>query len=163
MALLREQADLQVAIERAARELGDLDPAEHGDSAPFQLRALEPRRTLVEKLFCLHHLASVYGGEDRREEERFGRHFYDIYKLLEHKATLQKLKEDRDSFAALVAEVERLSARHFGGTTPRPEEGFAASPGFRHSRESELRVWPPAPENDSKDRHVCNGSCGLVS
>lgn len=75
------------------------------------------------------------------EWNRFGRHYYDIYKLLEHKATLQKLKKDRGSFAALAAEVERPSARHFGGTTPRPEEGFAASPAFRHGREGELRIW----------------------
>jgi hypothetical protein len=118
-----------------------INPADFEDTQLFQLRALEPRRTLVEKLFALHHLATLWLEGDIRDEERFGRHYYDIYKLLDHQPTITKLERDRDGFEQLVAEVERLSQRQFGGTTPRPRDGFAASPAFSPGRDGDLRAW----------------------
>jgi len=35
------------------------------DLATFDLRMLEPRRTLIEKCAALHHLASTWTEEDR--------------------------------------------------------------------------------------------------
>jgi hypothetical protein len=118
-----------------------IDPAGHEDTQFFRLRALEPRRTLIEKLFALHHIATLWHEGDVREEERFGRHYYDVFKLLDHRPTVDKLRADRDGFAELVAEVERLSRIHFGGTSARPEAGFAASPAFTPEHGSEFRVW----------------------
>jgi len=128
-----------VTITTLVGEALDLDPAEYVDVAPFRLRALEPRRTLIEKLFALHHIATCWTNGDVRDSERFGRHYYDIYKLLDHPDTKRKLA-NRDDFDALVAEVERLSAMHFGGTTPRPAGGFAVSPAFAPA-DRELRAW----------------------
>ncbi|MFI5035582.1 MAG: nucleotidyl transferase AbiEii/AbiGii toxin family protein [Acidimicrobiales bacterium] len=117
----------------------ELDPAEFADIAPFTVRALEPRRTLIEKLFALHHIASCWMTGDVHDEERFGRHYYDVYKLLEHASTMKKLA-DRTGFEVLVTEVERVSGLHFGGTTARPSAGFATSPAFTPV-DPELRGW----------------------
>jgi hypothetical protein len=119
----------------------EIDPEAFEDTMAFQLPALEPRRTLIEKLFSLHHLATLHTQGDVRDAERFGRHYYDVFKLLEHRTTVQRLTQDRQGFNQLVAEVERLSRLHFGGTSPRPEGGFASSPAFTHERDSELRNW----------------------
>jgi Nucleotidyl transferase AbiEii toxin, Type IV TA system len=110
--------------------------AEYEDTKPFQVRAREPRRTLIEKLFALHHVATLYLNGDIRDDERFGRHYYDIYKLLDHNPTTTKLERDRE----LVRDVERLSRLHFGGATPRPEQGFATSPAFAPESRA-LREW----------------------
>lgn len=117
-----------------------LDPAGYEDTRPFMLRVLEPRRTLVEKLFAVHHVATIWSAGNPPNENRFGRHYYDIYRLLDHRPTLERLKE-RDRFEDIVRDVERVSRRHFGGTTPRPEGGFATSPAFVPPRGSELRSW----------------------
>lgn len=108
------------------------------DLHPFQVRALEPRRTLIEKLFAVHHVATSRLKGETRDEGRFGRHYYDIYKLLEHPTTLARLAH-REDFEAMVQQAQAMSERHFGGTTPRPEGGFAQSPAFRP--EGELRDW----------------------
>ncbi len=118
-----------------------IDPNDYDDTRAFSARALEPRRTLIEKLFTIHHLATLFEAGDVREEERFGRHYYDIYKLLDHQPTLKKLRNDRDSFTRLIAEVERISRLRFGAATPRPADGFAASPAFTPDRNANLRKW----------------------
>ena len=109
------------------------------DTKPFSVRALDPSRTLVEKLFALHHLATRRLADPRFQADRFGRHYYDIFKLLDHTATKRKLQRRAD-FSALVAEAERISGEHYGGTTPRPEDGFAASPAFAIP-DPRLRSW----------------------
>lgn len=113
-----------------------IDPEGYDDTRPFRVRALEPRRTLIEKLFAIHHVATLFEGGEVRSEERFSRHYYDIYKLLEHRPTLNRLRNHREEFAHLVQEVERLSRIHFGGTTPRPVTGFADSPAFTPDRQA---------------------------
>jgi Nucleotidyl transferase AbiEii toxin, Type IV TA system len=130
-----------------------LDPDEFDDTREFEIQALAPERTLVEKLFALHHLATVFdadeepraadepGEVEEEEEPRLGRHYYDIHQLLGDSSTRQALARDREEFDRLVADVEALSRRHFGGTTLRPEGGFAASPAFSPERGSEVRRW----------------------
>ena len=101
--------------------------------------------TLIDKLFTLHHLATVFepahpreepeadeavGHAEEEEQPRLGRHYYDIHQLLGDAPTRQALARDREEFDRMVADVEAFLRRHFGGTTPRPEEGFAASPAF---------------------------------
>ena len=107
---------------------------DYEDLGPFRLQALEPRRTLIEKLFALHHVASTWDGSEEPAQRRFGRHYYDVYQLLGHPETLNKLKR-RAEFDNIVGEVERISTSQFGGTTPRPAGGFATSPAFESTPE----------------------------
>jgi len=37
--------------------------------------------------------------------------------------------------------MEQISAQHFGGWTPRPDDGYASSPAFAPASGSELRTW----------------------
>lgn len=115
-------------------------PNDYDDTRAFATRALEPLRTLIEKLFAVHHLASLFETGDVRDEERFGRHYYDTYKLLHHRPTVTALTERRKDFAHLCAEVERISRIRYGGATAPPDGGFAASPAFTGER-GELRRW----------------------
>jgi Nucleotidyl transferase AbiEii toxin, Type IV TA system len=116
-----------------------IDSDEYEDTKPFQIRALEPRRTLIEKLFALHHVATLYLDGGVRDDERFGRHYYDVTSC---SITIRprKLERDRERFEELVSDVERLSRLHFGGATPRPEGSFATSPAFAPPSR-ELRGW----------------------
>ena len=128
-----------------------IEPDEYDDTRAFRVRALEPRRTLLEKLFAVHHLATRFEAGDIRDDQRFGRHYYDIFKLLEHRPTLDRLRADRDTFGLLVADVERISRIHFGGTTPRPTDGFAVSPAFTADRASPLRLWLEGKVTDASE------------
>lgn len=117
-----------------------LSPAEYEDVAPFELRMLEPSRTLIEKCFALHHLASNFSPDNPPMEVRFGRHYYDVYRLLDDARTTDRLA-DRDGFNRVVEDVERISSTHFVGVTSRPADGFSVSPAFRPERGSPLRAW----------------------
>lgn len=119
---------------------------EYEDLAGFKLRALEPRRTLIEKLFALHDVATRWEGTPAPAARRFGRHYYDVFRVLEDPATLRKL-ENRPQFDEIVSQVERISASQFGGTSPRPAEGFSVSPAFQPS--GELREWLEAEYRDA--------------
>lgn len=127
----------------------ELPSGDYEDLAPFDLRMLDPRRTLLEKCTALHHLASIWAEENPPSDARFGRHYYDIYQLLGHQRTLTGL-DDRDEFKAIVEDVDRISANHFGSVTPRPAQGFGASKAFRPERGSPLRTWLEKAYDDSR-------------
>ncbi|HEX6508053.1 MAG TPA: nucleotidyl transferase AbiEii/AbiGii toxin family protein, partial [Chloroflexota bacterium] len=130
-----------VTIHPLVAQAPGVNPADYDDTSDFTVRALQPRRTLVEKLFALHHVATQAAAGEFLEVGRFGRHYYDVYKLLDHRATRQLLENHREQFDHLVREVQRVSALHFGGTTARPEGGFATSPAFDQGDNEELRTW----------------------
>jgi len=95
------------------------------EAETFDLRVLEPVRTLVEKLMILHH-GAVTGSEI--EQIRHARHYYDVWCLLNNEATV-------NAFAkwpcdALAREVETFTAAAGLPTSPRPPGGFAESPAF---------------------------------
>ncbi|MEW6583002.1 MAG: nucleotidyl transferase AbiEii/AbiGii toxin family protein [Actinomycetota bacterium] len=116
----------------------EIAPETYDDTRTFSLKALKPARTLLEKLSLLHHV-----GTNHRQgvsDTRCGRHYYDIYRLLDHAATRTVL-EDRGQFARILSEVEDISAQHFGGFTERPAGGYADSPAFSPKSSSELRSW----------------------
>lgn len=116
-----------------AREFAD-------DLAPFRIRVLDPVRTLAEKLVAVHHAVSTWTPERPPNQQRFGRHYYDIYRLLDHQPTLVRLR-DRVRFGHLLAEIERISDAYYQGHTERPDAGFADSPAFRPARDTAVRAW----------------------
>lgn len=118
----------------------DMDPSEFDDTRSFTVRALKPLRTLVEKLALLHHIAVGYEQDPDAADERCGRHYHDIGRLLEDPATRNALK-DRKQFERILAEMEHVSAEQYGGWTPRPDAGYGASPAFSPPADSPLRVW----------------------
>ncbi|HEX3040563.1 MAG TPA: nucleotidyl transferase AbiEii/AbiGii toxin family protein [Solirubrobacterales bacterium] len=106
-----------------------IDPAEFEDTMAFQVRALEPVRTLMEKVCGMHHLATRMLEDPELDDARCGRHYWDIDRLLDDPSVRKRL-EDRDAFEQLLEDVERISKAHFGGCTPRPAGGFTAGPAF---------------------------------
>ena len=124
-------------------------PGDYEDLAPFDLRMLDPKRTLIEKCAALHHLASIWTAENPPTDARFGRHYYDIYQLLGHQRTVTGLA-DRKEFRLIVEDVARISANHFGTVTPRPSEGFGASEAFKPEAGSPLRAWLERSYSDSQ-------------
>jgi hypothetical protein len=118
---------------------GELAGQVFADLEPFDVRVLEPRRTLIEKLVAVHHVASVWTPESP-EKGRHGRHYHDIFKLLGHEPTLVKLHQ-RVRFGHILRDVERISDDFYDGHTERPDEGFARSAAFAPPRGSDLRKW----------------------
>ena len=110
------------------------------DLAPFDIHVLEPRRTLLEKLVAVHHAACTWNPGAAPEPRRFGRHYFDIWSLLGHRPTVDRLA-DRARFTTLLAEIERISDAFYGGHTPRPADGFGASPALMPPHGSDLRAW----------------------
>jgi hypothetical protein len=124
-----------------------IDPAEFQDTAPFSVPALKPARTLLEKLSLLHHVAEEHE-RSGRADVRCGRHYYDIYRLLDHAPT-RKVLEDRKAFARIMSEMEQISAQHFGTWKPRPDGGYGQSPAFVPTHGSDLSEWLAARYRDS--------------
>ena len=86
-----------------------IHPGEYEDTTAFDIQALKPARTLLEKLSLLHHVAAVYlAGEE--PDGRCGRHYYDIYRLLNHRPTREAL-ENRPQFDRMMSEMEEISAQ----------------------------------------------------
>ena len=125
-----------------------LTAGDYTDTDPFEVRALKPVRTLLEKVSLLHNVASNWTPEATAEQQRCGRHYYDIHQLLDDRPT-RKALEDRAHFAVMVAETQRLTDKHFGGGTPRPRDGFATGPAFCAPRDSELGGWLAVSYGDS--------------
>ncbi len=137
------------------RPLG-LDPAEYEDTSAFQVRALKPVRTLIEKISLLHHAATRHG-DGGKSDQRIGRHYYDIYKLLEHRPTHTAL-EDRAHFDLILAGTETISTNFFGAWIARPIDGYATSPAFAPPQGSALRSWLQARYNDAATLMPANTS-----
>ena len=116
-----------------------IDPVAYEDTTAFYIKALKPVRTLLEKLSLLHHVASHHG-ETGAHDPRCGRHYYDVYRLLDHAPTRTAL-DDRGQFRRILSEMKHISAQHFGGWTARPDDGYASSPAFAPASGSELRKW----------------------
>lgn len=111
---------------------------DYEEFAPVEIDVLAPARTLIEKLAHLHHLSVTYPKSAKWIPIQ-GRHFYDVYRLLGDKRVRADLAED--GFAArIAADREQRSADFDLQTSPRPEEGFAASPAF-DAGHSSAEAW----------------------
>jgi len=117
-----------------------IEPGEYADTDPITIRALKPARTLLEKVSLLHDVATRWEQDATLADERCGRHYYDVYRLLDHAPTRSAL-EDRGDFERILSEMQVISATHYGGWTKRPEGGYASSLAFSAEPGSELRGW----------------------
>jgi len=134
----REPARIVEITPMLCEPLG-IDPNEFSDTRPFDIAALDPLRTLLEKVVLLHHVASTFDGEGM--DQRIGRHYHDVDRLLAHQPTLNQLRDGPDDVKNLITDIERISEAQYGGSTPRPKAGFGAGPAFSPEPGTELRAW----------------------
>ena len=114
---------------REALEDQDVTP-EGDDLIPVDVRVLHPGRTLIEKLAMVNELGQKCAADDATElGHHVGRHFYDIYKLLDHADVLEFL-QDRISFMEVVADCERVSKEQYKSNYTRPVTGYADGEAF---------------------------------
>lgn len=96
--------------------------------APFEVEVLEPERTLLEKLAAVHDAARRVDTESLLNH---GRHFYDIYRLLNNTHVQGALHAlGPDGIAALAKEINTHSDAARFTWSARPEGGYANSPAF---------------------------------
>lgn len=135
--------------------------AEHSLKAPtwlgndvtsgFDITVLRPERTPVEKLVILHDAAT--SGDEQRLR-RTARHYYDIWCLLGHQQTVQRLSGDAVVVLANEVFVHNTSTKS-QATHRRPTGGFARSAAFAGSGPKTARneysrrvvdrlIWPGA-------------------
>lgn len=101
----------------------------YDDLEPIEVDTLAAERTLVEKLAMLHDAAhQALDGKPARFAGA-GRHFYDVAQLLDSADVRSALSPAW--VAEIAADADRWSDKGKFPFTPRPEEGFAASPAFR--------------------------------
>ena len=121
------------------------------EATSFVVDALEPQRTLVEKLSLLHTACEF---EPLEAIHRHARHYYDIHRLLSHEGTRRALEGNVLALARDVATYSKIASRPL---SERPADGFASSQAFVHDdpRVARLRsaydeqvlgqlVWPGA-------------------
>jgi hypothetical protein len=115
-------------VSYAVGSLGLLE-TEYEEFAAFDVQVLNPERTLFEKLAILHHLASNYP-ESEIELRRAARHVYDVFKLLTSPQVRDVLGERPELAVELASDITAISQKWGWAHTPRPAEGYAASPAF---------------------------------
>lgn len=109
---------------------------EFEEFATIDVEVLASERTLVEKLALLHGLASGVQEESRLEAlGRSGRHYYDVYRLLGHRPTVEACAQD-GYVAGLAEDIDAQSRRYGWPFSPRPALGYADSPAFDPSHPS---------------------------
>lgn len=115
--------------EYAINQIGDRSTAWE-EWGLFEMDVLSPARTLVEKLSLLHSAALQAEGGDETDMERSGRHYYDVFRLLNSPDVQDELIGISGGAVSLSADVEARSAAAQFPYSPRPEGGFADSPAF---------------------------------
>jgi hypothetical protein len=118
-----------VTVESLLTTRAGLLAAEFDDLQPFNVMALHPARTLVEKVTLVHTATVQLERGDRVDLSRVGRHFYDIYCLLSDEAVVQQL-ENRNEFNRMASQAFDISNDRYRGAEQRPAGGFADSPAF---------------------------------
>jgi hypothetical protein len=72
--------------------LTEFFPNEAYQEIPFEILAVEPRKTLLEKAFLLHEKLS-YGFPESLQDDRQSRHLYDLVQLMETEAGTAALND----------------------------------------------------------------------
>ena len=101
--------------------------------AQVEVEALSPVRTLVEKLALLHHAGVKALAGDELALLKHGRHFYDVYRLLRNDDVVSALRSATSPVAVISEDSDAFSARYGWPYSPRPVDGYAASPVFASS------------------------------
>lgn len=102
-----------------AAALADAD-IDDESTQPFELTVLDPRRTLVEKLFAIHCACELWNEGRTTALQRQGRHLPDIYYLLGDPAIAAFA--GGDDYHALIPEVDELGRRYFLRDHRTPED-----------------------------------------
>lgn len=104
--------------------------APYDDLRPFEVEALHPSRTFVEKLFAVHGLAAALAGDPERPVRGTeARHFYDLYFLADPTVSNALTALQTETYQDLVIDCQRVSSQWFPErSTTVPEGGFRNSP-----------------------------------
>ena len=114
------------ALQAAGVNIDDFE-----DLQPFDVKVLQPGRTLMEKLGLVH--SKLGAGLSAQQASRHVRHYYDIYMLLGDEHALALLR-NRDEFSRILESMREVNDKWFGGAELRPKAGWASSPAFDSSR-----------------------------
>jgi hypothetical protein len=122
----------------------DVDISTYADLADIELWVLHPGRTLLEKLATVHLEARRLSRDHKRTPDpRIGRHFYDIYQLLDDTDTMNLL-EDRVEVDRVLDEIAAVTRRYFAqpdeDIEPVPAGGFRSSPAFDPTSPAQARL-----------------------
>ncbi|MHB8245898.1 MAG: nucleotidyl transferase AbiEii/AbiGii toxin family protein [Acidimicrobiales bacterium] len=123
--LPNQQRSIESLVATYAETVTPGSRADYVDLDAFEVTVLAPQRTLAEKLAFLHHRASI---GDLQALQQGARHAYDAYRLLTHEETIAALRSD--GIAELMIDIDEKSRLAGWPFTPRPFDGFAASPAF---------------------------------
>ncbi|RDI73638.1 nucleotidyl transferase [Gaiella occulta] len=97
------------------------------DLQPFELELLDYRRTFLEKLFAIHAAVTRHLEGETGALNRQGRHYYDIYRLLERDEVREFIATD--GYRALASEIEDVTRQYFPDDHRAPADlRFANSP-----------------------------------
>ncbi len=127
-ALPRERRRLRSMIASYAIDNGVASEDEYDEFMPFDIEVLAPERTLAEKLALLHRVSLK---DDGGALARYGRHVYDVFKLLTAESVITKLRADPGTVARLANDADKHSAKWKMPFEPRPERGYGESLAFR--------------------------------
>jgi hypothetical protein len=118
-----------MAAEYAIEELSE-SPNAWDEFAPVEVEVLAPERTLLEKLALLHD--GVARSPDEAADARLlkaGRHLYDVHRLLSNGEVISSLEAiGPEGVVQLCADIDEHSRTAEFTFTPRPTDGYAASP-----------------------------------
>lgn len=123
---------LSEALQAAGVTIEDFE-----DLQLFDVKVLQPGRTLMEKLGLVH---SKLGADPSTQRvNKHVRHYYDIYMLLGDERALTVLR-NRAEFSQILESMREVNDRWFGGSELRPEVGWASSPAFNTARPGHQRL-----------------------
>jgi hypothetical protein len=122
----------------------NIDISPYADLADIEVWVLHPGRTLLEKLATVHlESQRLSRDSERPPNPRIGRHFYDIYQLLDDRNTLDLL-EDRSEVARVLDEISAVTRKYFAtpdeDIEPVPAGGFRSSPAFDPTSRAQRRL-----------------------
>ena len=104
--------------------------ADYQELDPVHVEVIAPVRTLAEKLALLHHAGVQATRASTQALQRASRHFFDVYQLLGSADVISALSAPGQAMEVLAADVDAKSAEFGWDHTPRPRDGYAASPVF---------------------------------
>lgn len=109
--------------------------AGYGDLAPFNVAVLHPGRTLLEKLLIIQNETDRILAIGAMPDPKIGRHFYDVYQLLDD-ARVHSLLQRHKEVDQILEDIALVRRTHFSNQqAPKSEatNGFANCQAFNTS------------------------------